>query len=209
MRSYDSIDWTAARTDAEWDQLAADCRARAAGNRQSAADSFERCDTDGFMSQWADGLTARAWERAASIAEDHGWIEVPALFTLDGQLLTTEKRESSNYGWGWYWDVPAVIARAAGVKRFINDPKANSPLRRARTLAKHGVAIGTLRVRPVVGMAGGNLTSVNVVAQVDQDALARGEYEIVRTNCGDLLDSTASNSSDWRWWTAEELAAKL
>lgn len=206
---YETIDWAAERTDEQWSELAQQLRELAEGKQQDAHDSFERCDTDGFMSQWASGLTSRAYSRAASIAENHGWIEVRALFTLDGKFLTLDKRESQNYGWGWYWNIPAPIASAAGVKRFINDPKAGSPVRRARTLAKHGVAIGTMLVRPIVKFAGGSLTSVSVVAEPDLDLMAKGEFQIVRTNCGDLFDTTAPNSRDWFRWTPEDLAAKL
>ena len=38
---------------------AAQLREAAAADRQAAYDSFERCDTDGFMSQWASGLVDR------------------------------------------------------------------------------------------------------------------------------------------------------
>jgi hypothetical protein len=33
-------------------------RAEEARHLQEAADSFERCDTDGFLSQWAHGMLA-------------------------------------------------------------------------------------------------------------------------------------------------------
>jgi len=207
---YERIDWTIPRTDEEWTTLAAELRDKARDNRQSASDSFDRCDTDGFMSQWADGLTARAYECAASIAEEHGWIEVKALFTLDGHFLTAELRASQNYGWGMYWDVPAQLAAKHGLaKRYVNDPTAGSPVRRAKTLAKKGVAIGILRVRPYVTMAGSNATNVSVVAWPDRDALENGQFEVVRTSCGDLLDTTKDHSDKWFCWTPEDLAAKL
>lgn len=38
---------------------------------QQSADSFERCDTDGFLSQWASGLTAQKYRLQANI-EDNG-----------------------------------------------------------------------------------------------------------------------------------------
>ena len=48
-------------------------RAEAAQSSRDAADSFERCDTDGFLSQWASGLNARLALAKADLAE-HGGI---------------------------------------------------------------------------------------------------------------------------------------
>jgi hypothetical protein len=48
---------------------ATEFRAQAQAARQSAADSWERSDTDGFVSQWASGLTAREYDLKADLAE--------------------------------------------------------------------------------------------------------------------------------------------
>lgn len=206
---YERIDWDAPRTAEEWTALAAELREQAKGNRQAAADSFERCDTDGFMSQWASNVTAGAYELAASIAEDHGWIERPALFTLDGTFLTAVRRDSQNHGWGMYWDVPAAKAAQAGLaKRYVNESKARGPVARAKAYAKKGVAIGTIRIRPYVTL-GGSSTNVSAYAEMSRDHLERGDFEVVSTKYGDRFDSTADSSRDWRCWSAEELAAAL
>lgn len=47
-------------------------RAEAAASRQRSEDSFERCDTDGFLSQWASDMTARLYEEQARIVEQGG-----------------------------------------------------------------------------------------------------------------------------------------
>jgi hypothetical protein len=49
-----------------------------------AYESFERCDTDGFLSQWASGLTADLKRKQAEILDNGGWYEFPALYNLDG-----------------------------------------------------------------------------------------------------------------------------
>lgn len=66
------------------DQAVADLLAAAAANDKAAADSFDRCDTDGFLSQWASGLVAQEQRREAQIVADGGKALFPALFTLDG-----------------------------------------------------------------------------------------------------------------------------
>lgn len=51
---------------------AAEFRSQAAAHHAEAAASFERCDTDGFLSQWASGLNGRLATTKAEIAEAGG-----------------------------------------------------------------------------------------------------------------------------------------
>ena len=62
-------------------------RSEAAKREQSAADSFDRCDTDGFLSQWASGLTARELRLQAEIEEADGLAEFRGLFDKDGNRI--------------------------------------------------------------------------------------------------------------------------
>ena len=57
---------------ADWQAQADELRDWAASARRSASDSWERCDTDGFLSQWASGLTAAA-TGAAGPDPPAGW----------------------------------------------------------------------------------------------------------------------------------------
>lgn len=66
---------------------AAEHREAAAKAEQSAADSFERSDTDGFLSQWASGLSAQKHRLAAEIAENGGKDEFPGLFDAAGRRV--------------------------------------------------------------------------------------------------------------------------
>ena len=75
-------------------------RASAAQHERNAHESFERCDTDGFVSQWASGLNAQKDRLAASIADAGGVAEFPALFDLDGNLVAA-KLIDGRYGLVW------------------------------------------------------------------------------------------------------------
>lgn len=63
---------------------AAAYREKASGHYQAAEDSFERSDTDGFLSQWASGVVARENEYLADLAEAGGKWEVTVLADLEG-----------------------------------------------------------------------------------------------------------------------------
>lgn len=65
-------------------------RAAAAQHRTDAAESWERSDTDGFLSQWASGINARERDLAAEIADNGGRAQFPALFDLDGNLVAAK-----------------------------------------------------------------------------------------------------------------------
>jgi hypothetical protein len=55
-------------------------RQMARGQAQEREDSFDRCDTDGFLSQWASGLHSSLYQTLAELAEA-GWVsEFPGLF---------------------------------------------------------------------------------------------------------------------------------
>ena len=80
-------------------------RAEAAAHRQEAADSFERCDTDGFLSQWASGINARLADAKARIAEAGGIATFRRLrlVTLDGEE-TDARRVETRFGTKWRLD---------------------------------------------------------------------------------------------------------
>ncbi|MBF0526464.1 MAG: hypothetical protein HQK56_15385 [Deltaproteobacteria bacterium] len=54
---------------------------------QEEYDSFERCDTDGFLSQWAHGISASEARLALQIKKDGGTAEFCALFDLEGNRV--------------------------------------------------------------------------------------------------------------------------
>lgn len=85
-------------------------RAEAQKCRQEAADSFERCDTDGFLSQWASGLSAQKKNLQANILENGGKASFWGLYTVDGQRVAA-KMIDGQFGLVW-------LLREDSVARF-------------------------------------------------------------------------------------------
>lgn len=161
-------------------------RAEAAEWDQCAADSFERSDTDGFLSQWASGLTAQKLRAQAALAEAGGMIEARALFNLDGTVAST------HYGYGEYgpyWVLNDVATAAYG-KRFLNPSKARKAATRKRNMAAKGFTVGTIRVRGYVDIVGSGTglsgcASARVTTLPVVDDLREGRFEIVGTDTDD------------------------
>lgn len=72
------------------DKTAADYREEAAQSRAQAIESFERCDTDGFASQAASGITARVADARAELLDNDGRASFPALFDLEGNMVAAK-----------------------------------------------------------------------------------------------------------------------
>lgn len=58
--------------------------------RQSAADSFERCDTDGFVSQWASQIGADKNRKEIDLLKNGGYAQFPVLCDAEGNVLATK-----------------------------------------------------------------------------------------------------------------------
>lgn len=68
---------------------------------KEAQDSFDRCDTDGFLSQWASELGAQRARLEADIRERGGRWEFRALFNEAGELVPAKQvRVRDPRGWG-------------------------------------------------------------------------------------------------------------
>lgn len=114
---------------------ATEFRAEAAAHAAEAAASFERCDTDGFVSQWSSGLAASAASLNAAIVERGGWSEFPALFNLTGEFVPAKRIEGT---YGPRWLVLDADGKSTGV--FLT----YFPKRRA-TLADKGYTEGWVK----------------------------------------------------------------
>lgn len=128
-------------------------RAEAARHDQDARDSFDRCDTDGFLSQWASGLTARQRRMEADLLEHDNTAEFPALFRLDGTWVPAQVIDTK-YGRSW------MLLDEHG-----NRTGEYAPYRPARrtTMTKRGLLEGTV-VRPAkVEMIGQSITAVRPI----------------------------------------------
>ena len=105
-------------------------RATAAAHEAEAAASFERSDTDGFLSQWASGLSAEKARVRADLMERGGNAEFLALFDLDGNHVTARRIEG-RFGPQWY-----VPGNPKGTRYLPYHPV------RRTTLAKRGYVEG-------------------------------------------------------------------
>ena len=110
-------------------------RERAAQREREAQESFDRCDTDGFLSQWASGLNAQRDRLAAEIADNGGFFPFPALFR--GETLVAAKLMQTRFGTKW-----AVLES--------DDPRSRVTAWMGLTdkaVARHGYTVGTVMAR--------------------------------------------------------------
>lgn len=85
-------------TPAEWREQAADCRRR-------EQESWERSDSDGFLSQWALTQMASRYELLATVAEQGGTAELCKLADAEGNVLDARQVDTM-YGLAWVYDGP-------------------------------------------------------------------------------------------------------
>lgn len=130
-----------AHTAAEWTAMAQDSRRR-------SAESFDRCDTDGFLSQWAQDSMARMYDSLAKLAEDGGTAEFVVLADAEGNEIDGARQVESKFG-GWSW----VYTNAEGRTVWFNESNHSNPaVAQKRNLAK-GHQMITVR-KPAVAMFG-------------------------------------------------------
>ena len=141
------------------DDLAARLRAEASQHEQDAADSFERCDTDGFLSQWASGLNAAEKRLQAEIVENGGRADVPALFDLDGNLIPAKLIDTR---FGTSWGIFSSWESLNGSGDVVRWVKA-FPARRS-TLVGYDVMEGRVMARAHAALKGAS--ACNVTARI-------------------------------------------
>jgi hypothetical protein len=128
-------------TTTENTERAQSLRALAAEHARRSQESFDRSDTDGFLSQWASDLTARQYRLAADLAEAGDRAEFPALFDLDGNLVAA-KLITTRYGTAW-----ALLESDDPNSRFIgwvNRSYAQKAATRNANMARKGYSEGTV-----------------------------------------------------------------
>lgn len=111
-------------TPAEWRQMSADCSRR-------EQESWERSDTDGYLSQWASATSARLYNFLADVAERGGMWEFTVLADADGNEIEGAKEVETRFGWSWR------VPTTDGVVWF-NPSKAKDEARREATDLKKG-----------------------------------------------------------------------
>ena len=110
------------------EKTAAEYRAEAQAERLASQASFERCDTDGALSQWGSDMMAAVNHVLAELAEQGGMAEFVVLCDLQGQEVRA-RVVSSKYGACW--------ALCDEQDRFTGEFVAYCPARPS-TLRRHG-----------------------------------------------------------------------
>lgn len=175
---------------------AADHRIAAAECYRRERESFERSDTDGFLSQWASSITGQEHNAWADLLDNGGTVEVRALFLTDGRIASTHEKEGD---YGYYWILNDEAAKVVG-KRFLSDSNARKAQTRRANNAKKGVAVGYIRVKGYVTIAGSGTglsgaASAYVTTRPVVDEIVKGNYEVVTTDA--VRDSYGYEGSDW------------
>lgn len=148
-------------------RTAAEYRSAAASARKAEAESWERSDTDGFLSQWGNREMAKRYDHLASIAENGGMMQTLALF-LDGEFASADQRSGQ---FGLYWILNDAAAEKHG-KRFFNPSKAKNATERDKA---RGFTFGYVSVAAYESTRTGG-------AEIDTDAIKRGEFTVVATD---------------------------
>jgi hypothetical protein len=114
------------------DLTSAALRESAAAKDQQAADSWERCDTDGFVSQWANNINASLDRRKADLIDEGKLARFKGLY--DGDRRVKAKQIETKFGFAWllHDDEADLIARRG--KKFLPTGK------RSRILKKLGLS---------------------------------------------------------------------
>jgi hypothetical protein len=156
----------------------AELRAEASVLDNRAAESFERCDTDGFLSQWADGLTARLRRAQADLAEAGGTHVFPALFDTEGNLVAAKPVDGQ---WSSGWGILAADDPWSRFVGYFNPSRARDPKRRQAADAAKGYQVGKVRApaKAVMDGQGHGLSGTAWVAVKRTDGGFSRDVEIV------------------------------
>ena len=90
---------------------------KAAAAERAAQESFDHCDTDGFLSQWAHGMTAELERAKARIAADGGTSVFEGLY--EGQRRVKARVIVSKFGPSWMLDEAEDDLIARRGKRYL------------------------------------------------------------------------------------------
>jgi len=154
------------RTAAQWETIARE-------SHVAKVESFDRCDTDGFLSQWAHDQMQARYQQMARAAAEGNTVDSHAVFDLDGNLVTTQYRQG-NYG--PYWFIPQNEGKA----RFFNESEAEKFTTRRRNNEKKGYRIGSVRLR--VTMAEHDMTVTDEVVSIESTDLFNDYINAGRTS---------------------------
>lgn len=161
------------------DHTAAEWREMAAESARRSQESWDRSDTDGFLSQWAGDVMSSAYRTAADVIERGGMAEEVAIFDLQGNLQNAIQVEG-RYGWTW---MVRESFESNRVVAWFNESNAQDPKRARANNAKKGYYVGRV-AGPAVLVASGNQISVRYVPRIkggltaDVTILDNGQEEV-------------------------------
>lgn len=171
-------------------------RDQAAAHRAAASESFERSDTDGFLSQWASDITGRKLSMEADIVEKGGKWTFPALFDADGNLVPAKfVKTQFGYAWGILSDENDLHSRFSG---WFSPSKASTPAKRTAANLKKGFRVGIVLApaRAEIGGSGRGLAgaaSCYVYAKRTDGGFSR-DVEVVQ------IDGLVGGNRDDNWY---------
>lgn len=148
----------AGRSAEQWREMARQCD-------QRREESFQRCDTDGFLSQWAADQMAQRYLHCAEIAEQGATMTCSALFDLEGNLVDAKYVEGR---YGPAWGIRDPHNPRGQFLGFFNESRAQDPDRARATNARKGYYLGSARYRAgLEGSTGIPFATDEVVGIVD------------------------------------------
>ena len=146
---------------------ATEYRALSARAHQRSLDSWERSDSDGFLSQWANDQMESIYIGNAHVVEA-GFATAWVLMDLNDNIVAV--REGSNdYGTFFILEDAAV---ERGLSRFITESGAENETRRVANNAKKGVKTAWVKTTAMCEDRRG-------VVIADGDAILAGDYEVI------------------------------
>ncbi|MFI9591136.1 hypothetical protein [Nonomuraea sp. NPDC052265] len=150
-------------------------REQAAQHDRDVYESRERCDTDGFRSQWASGLMAAEKRLQADIEEAGGRAVFPALFDTTGNLVAAKRVQGE---WGYYWVLLATDDPNGRTRGWFGPSKAKKAENARANDAAKGYYVGYVKAPAKAELAGGNATCLTAIAVRTDDGFSR-DVEIV------------------------------
>lgn len=99
-------------------------RAEADQHDRDAYESFQRCDTDGSVSQWASGITAERKRLQASILENNGMAEIGCVVDAEDQIAPARWIETRFGGcYALFEDFDSVNSRSGQIIEWLSESK--------------------------------------------------------------------------------------
>ena len=127
-------------TPEEWRKMASECY-------RKEQESFDRSDTDGFLSQWALTMTGRLYDLLAEVSERGGTWEFTELADAEGNLIEGARKVRTKYGTAW----------VTPDGRWFNPSRHSDDAERERRNREKGFSLVRVTRPAVVVMAEGGL----------------------------------------------------